>query len=130
MAFRPILQEVTKSRLFVLQCSSIGSLGSSLQAWIEPQFTKSLRGGKAESKWKCKNVFIFTTAQGRTLVVYPTVENVRDSIEGYAAGGSLPYQKNTAQKQAWMQSVFCKWRSEKLGRSRVMPHCKVSCILV
>jgi hypothetical protein len=38
--------------------------------------------------------------------IYPTVENVRTSYEGYSAGGSLPYSKNTAAKQTYLKNFL------------------------
>ncbi|KAJ8290291.1 hypothetical protein GJAV_G00011010 [Gymnothorax javanicus] len=56
--------------------------------------------------------------------VYPTVDNVRTSLEGYPAGGSLPYSIQTAQRQLWLHSYFHRWSSESSGRSHAMPHIK------
>ncbi|XP_025029638.1 tyrosyl-DNA phosphodiesterase 1 isoform X2 [Python bivittatus] len=56
--------------------------------------------------------------------IFPTVENVRQSLEGYPAGGSLPYSMQTAQKQLWLHSYFHKWSAETSGRSHAMPHIK------
>ncbi|KAM3852797.1 tyrosyl-DNA phosphodiesterase 1 isoform 4-T4 [Vipera latastei] len=56
--------------------------------------------------------------------IYPSVENVRQSLEGYPAGGSLPYSIQTAQKQLWLHSYFHKWSAETSGRSHAMPHIK------
>lgn len=72
-----------------------------------------------------KFVFSEITPNDRFFVIYPCVEDVRGSIEGYEAGVSLPYQKETADKQVWLKNIMCKWRCEKNGRSRAMPHSKV-----
>ncbi|KAM7156264.1 tyrosyl-DNA phosphodiesterase 1 isoform 2-T4 [Molossus nigricans] len=56
--------------------------------------------------------------------IYPSVENVRTSLEGYPAGGSLPYSIQTAEKQNWLHSYFHKWSAETSGRSHAMPHIK------
>jgi len=34
------------------------------------------------------------------------VDNVRASLEGYIAGGSLPYSVNTARKQPWLDTFL------------------------
>ncbi|XP_076834000.1 tyrosyl-DNA phosphodiesterase 1 isoform X1 [Brachyhypopomus gauderio] len=57
--------------------------------------------------------------------VYPSVDNVRTSLEGYPAGGSLPYSIQTAQKQLWLHSYFHHWKAETCGRSSAMPHIKI-----
>ncbi|XP_067848156.1 tyrosyl-DNA phosphodiesterase 1 isoform X2 [Heptranchias perlo] len=99
------------------QFSSIGSLGADETKWLCSEFKESLT----------------TLGQGRTYLssqkvplrlVYPTVENVRTSLEGYPAGGSLPYAIVTAQKQPWLPSFFSQWSAEVTGRSRAMPHIK------
>nr|XP_020755887.1 tyrosyl-DNA phosphodiesterase 1 isoform X5 [Odocoileus virginianus texanus] len=56
--------------------------------------------------------------------IYPSVENVRTSLEGYPAGGSLPYSIQTAEKQNWLHSYFHKWSADASGRSNAMPHIK------
>lgn len=38
------------SRLFTIQCSSIGSLGPAQATWLEPQFLKSLKGGRTSGR--------------------------------------------------------------------------------
>ncbi|WKY04967.1 hypothetical protein Q1695_005738 [Nippostrongylus brasiliensis] len=97
--------------LLVAQCSSIGSLGEKKEAWLYSQFLQSLLGGK-------------TSQSARLFLVYPCVEDVRHSLEGYSAGDSLPYQESTAKRQPWLREYMCKWRSESRGRSKAMPHVK------
>lgn len=57
-------------------------------------------------------------------IIYPCVEDVRNSNEGYQAGGSLPYSNSVAVKQPYLLNFMHKWRSDRLGRSRAMPHIK------
>ncbi|GCC38103.1 hypothetical protein chiPu_0016614 [Chiloscyllium punctatum] len=96
------------------QFSSIGSLGADETKWLCSEFKESLTMlGKCQSNQKVP-----------LHLVYPTVENVRTSLEGYPAGGSLPYAIATAQKQPWLSSFFCRWSAEVTGRSRAMPHIK------
>ncbi|EYB88689.1 hypothetical protein Y032_0243g3503 [Ancylostoma ceylanicum] len=103
-------------RLFLAQCSSIGSLGDKREAWLLPQFLNSLQGGK--------NLVL-----ARLFLIYPCVEDVRNCLEGYSAGDSLPYQESTAKRQPWLREIMCKWRSEAKGRSKAMPHVKVRHLL-
>ncbi|EJD75879.1 TDP1 protein [Loa loa] len=93
------------------QCSSLGSLGAAPQYWLTGQFLNSLSGG-AET-------------DGEHLrIIYPCVEDVRNSNEGYAAGGSFPYSNSVAVKQPYLLNFMHKWSSDHLGRSRAMPHIK------
>ncbi|XP_060612854.2 tyrosyl-DNA phosphodiesterase 1 [Anolis sagrei] len=99
------------------QFSSIGSLGDDQSKWLCSEFRDSFtslgNGRKAP-----------TNHDIPIHLVYPTVENVRRSLEGYPAGGSLPYSIETAKKQLWLHAYFHKWSAETSGRSRAMPHIK------
>ncbi|XP_036887116.1 tyrosyl-DNA phosphodiesterase 1 [Sturnira hondurensis] len=99
------------------QFSSIGSMGADASKWLCSEFTETLATLGKESR-----------APGRDVaplhLIYPSVENVRTSLEGYPAGGSLPYSIQTAEKQSWLHSYFHKWSAETSGRSNAMPHIK------
>ncbi|XP_072721575.1 tyrosyl-DNA phosphodiesterase 1 isoform X2 [Ciconia boyciana] len=99
------------------QFSSIGSMGADGSKWLCSEFQESLvaAGSSVTTLLKC-DVPIH--------LVYPTVNNVRQSLEGYPAGGSLPYSIQTAQKQLWLHSYFHKWSAEISGRSHAIPHIK------
>ncbi|KJH42428.1 Kae1-associated kinase Bud32 [Dictyocaulus viviparus] len=98
-------------RLFLAQCSSIGSLGDKSDSWLRPQFSRSLQGDQI-------------SYSSRLFLIYPCVEDVRNSLEGYSAGDSLPYQQSTAKRQPWLREIMCKWRSDQWGRTKAMPHVK------
>ncbi|XP_030071130.1 tyrosyl-DNA phosphodiesterase 1 [Microcaecilia unicolor] len=98
------------------QFSSIGSLGADQSKWLCSEFRESLitQGGvKSLSKHETP-----------LHLVYPSVNNVRTSLEGYPAGGSLPYSIETAQKQLWLHPYFHKWTAETSGRTSAIPHIK------
>uniref|UniRef100_UPI00398F3E44 tyrosyl-DNA phosphodiesterase 1 isoform X2 n=1 Tax=Pristiophorus japonicus TaxID=55135 RepID=UPI00398F3E44 len=98
------------------QFSSIGSLGADKTKWLCSEFKESLTAlGQGQR--------FLSRQQVPLRLVYPTVDNVRTSLEGYPAGGSLPYAIVTAQKQPWLPSFF-RWSAEVTGRSRAMPHIK------
>ncbi|VDM94916.1 unnamed protein product [Thelazia callipaeda] len=93
------------------QFSSIGNLGSDPSNWLQGQFLKSLAGGTETDIRKLK-------------IIYPCVEDIRNSNEGYAAGRSFPYSYTTLQKQPYLYQFVHKWRSDCLGRTHAMPHVK------
>ncbi|KAL7862424.1 hypothetical protein SRHO_G00138650 [Serrasalmus rhombeus] len=98
------------------QFSSIGSMGLDKTKWLAAEFQRTLTTlGKASSS---------SSPGTSVLLVYPSVDNVRTSLEGYPAGGSLPYSIQTAQKQLWLHSYFHRWKAEVSGRSSAMPHIK------
>lgn len=102
------------------QFSSIGSLGSNPKQWLEAEFSQSL----SSMNPKQKIGFGSLDANSRLRLVFPCVEDVRNSLEGYQAGASLPYARATAAKQPWLKSFFHKWRASKRGRSLASPHIK------
>ncbi len=63
--------------------SSIGSLGPNANSWLTKEFLTSL-----------KQLTSSSLESPELKLIYPTVENVRTSLEGYMAGGSLPYVNN------------------------------------
>uniref|UniRef100_A0A670YDB8 Tyrosyl-DNA phosphodiesterase 1 n=1 Tax=Pseudonaja textilis TaxID=8673 RepID=A0A670YDB8_PSETE len=98
------------------QFSSIGSMGVDQSKWLCSEFRESLGSLGSNLKNPPNQIPIH--------LIYPSVENVRQSLEGYPAGGSLPYSMQTAQKQLWLHSYFHKWSAETSGRSHAMPHIK------
>ncbi|XP_063804694.1 tyrosyl-DNA phosphodiesterase 1 isoform X1 [Pseudophryne corroboree] len=99
------------------QFSSIGSMGADKTKWLHSEFSESL-------KTLGKGVKTLQNTENPLQLIYPSVDNVRTSLEGYPAGGSLPYGIQTAQKQPWLHSYFHRWKAETSGRSRAMPHIK------
>lgn len=65
---------------FSFKFSSIGSLGPNPNSWLTKEFLTSLKQLNSSS-----------SESPELKLIYPTVENVRTSLEGYMAGGSLPY---------------------------------------
>ncbi|XP_076011906.1 tyrosyl-DNA phosphodiesterase 1 [Genypterus blacodes] len=96
------------------QFSSIGSMGLDKTKWLAGEFQRTLTTlGKSSLR-----------PEPPIHLVYPSVDDVRTSLEGYPAGGSLPYSIQTAQKQLWLHSYFHRWKANATGRSHAMPHIK------
>lgn len=112
---RPILGE--ESWPIIGQFSSIGSMGIDKTKWLATEFQQTLATLGSAKKSSA-------SSEATMHLVYPTVDNVRTSLEGYPAGGSLPYSIQTAQRQLWLHSYFHRWSSESSGRSHAMPHIK------
>ncbi|NWU93313.1 TYDP1 phosphodiesterase, partial [Upupa epops] len=101
------------------QFSSIGSMGVDGSKWLCSEFRESLvaAGSSGTTLLKC-DVPLH--------LVYPTVDNVRQSLEGYPGCYTLLsildlkiklYEKNSF-------SFPSKWLAEVSGRSRAIPHIK------
>lgn len=97
------------------QFSSIGSLGSKAENWLTGEFLKSLTTVSMAGP---------TLGSSSLKLVFPCVEDVRLSLEGYQAGDSLPYSVKTHSKQEYIKRFMHRWRSDQKGRSRASPHIK------
>lgn len=146
----PVSNHVTRSRqqLLVLQCSSIGSLGTEADRWLLSQLAPSMTVPDTSSP----SCAVQPTGDGsvprkslsagaecgdgsRSLldevhrplvrVIYPCEDDVRNSVEGELLGGSsLAYRHSTHVRQPWLGTMMCRWRSEWRGRTAAMPHVK------
>jgi len=117
--YGPEKSVVTKDWPVVGQFSSIGSLGDESSKWLCSEWLRSLSCCKSDK---------FINGLGKTShllkLIYPTIQNVRDSLEGYSAGGSLPYGVKLAMKQRYLKEHLCQWVATDNGRSLASPHIK------
>ncbi|XP_065216562.1 probable tyrosyl-DNA phosphodiesterase [Planococcus citri] len=98
------------------QCSSIGSLGKDPHAWLLGEVTRVMSSAK-----KCLSF------QPPVKLIYPSFDDVFSSYDGLAAGGCLPYNQATHDKQPWLNQYLCKWKSNIRNRTKSMPHIKTYC---
>jgi tyrosyl-DNA phosphodiesterase 1 len=111
----------------VCQFSSMGSLN---EKWLLGEFGASTTGAAMPTTTMSGHGSTTTRPQPRLLLVYPTAEEVRSSVEGYAGGGSLPADTKNVTK-AFLQPLYHRWSSSSsevwenpfaLGRN--LPHIK------
>ncbi|OWF40656.1 tyrosyl-DNA phosphodiesterase 1-like isoform X2 [Mizuhopecten yessoensis] len=98
------------------QYSSVGTLGPAKESWLCTEWLQSLATVKGTS---CVPLMTIPLQ-----LIFPTKDDVRTSLEGYPAGGSIPYSIHVARKQPYLHTFLHQWRSEGRGRSRAMPHIK------
>lgn len=116
LKLRTVLQEQCFDEQFkrspsVYQFSSLGSLD---EKWMD-EFASSVQAGSTFGKEKL--------GPGPVQIIWPTVEDIRCSIEGYAAGGAVPSpQKNV--ERAFLSKYWSRWQADHTGRSRAIPHIK------
>ncbi|CAI8048387.1 Tyrosyl-DNA phosphodiesterase 1 [Geodia barretti] len=108
------------------QFSSVGSLGPAPSQWLTSEWLTSLSSSSSSSASSSKKPRTLTTQHKMPplKLIFPSVENVRTSLEGYMAGGSIPYAANTAAKQPYLRDFLHQWRAEETGRTRAAPHVK------
>ncbi|KAF9870321.1 tyrosyl-dna phosphodiesterase [Colletotrichum karsti] len=129
-ALRNVPVQEGKSEV-VVQISSIATLGAT-DNWLK----KCLFEPLSESSNKSLN-----TPKPTFKVVFPTADEIRRSLDGYASGGSI-HTKIQSQQQAkqlaYLQPIFCHWANDapngkalpetatvqEAGRKRAAPHIK------
>ncbi|WQF83508.1 Putative tyrosyl-DNA phosphodiesterase I [Colletotrichum destructivum] len=115
----------------VVQVSSIATLGPT-DSWIQKCLFDSLAASKNKPSSRPKPKF---------KVVFPTADEIRRSLDGYASGGSI-HTKIQSQQQMkqlqYLRPIFCHWANDapegkmlsetaaiqKAGRERAAPHIK------
>ncbi|KAL6657929.1 hypothetical protein ACP70R_005709 [Stipagrostis hirtigluma subsp. patula] len=116
MKLRNVLEECVFEKQFcksplIYQFSSLGSLD---EKWMS-EFACSLSAGKSDDG--------SPLGIGKPLIVWPTVEDVRCSIEGYAAGSCIPSPQKNVEKD-FLKKYWARWKADHVGRCRAMPHIK------
>jgi len=100
------------------QFSSIGSLGQNKDKWLCSEWLLSMSASQKREAYSVSN------SRAALKLIFPTIDNVRCSLEGYPAGASLPYSAATALKQPWLQQFLHCWVADHTGRSEASPHIK------
>uniref|UniRef100_A0A0E0Q992 PNK FHA domain-containing protein n=1 Tax=Oryza rufipogon TaxID=4529 RepID=A0A0E0Q992_ORYRU len=107
MKLRSVLEGCTFEQQFckapmIYQFSSLGSLD---EKWMS-EFACSLSAGKSDNG--------SPLGIGKPLIVWPTVEDVRTSIEGYAAGSCIPSPQKNVEKD-FLRKYWARWKADHLG---------------
>ncbi|KAJ1420454.1 Tyrosyl-DNA phosphodiesterase I, partial [Sesbania bispinosa] len=110
MKLRSLLQECTFDEQFkksplVYQFSSLGSLD---EKWMA-ELASSMSAGLSEDK--------VPLGLGEPQIIWPTVEDVRCSLEGYAAGNAIPSPLKNVDK-AFLRKYWAKWKADHTGRKK------------
>ncbi|EXF78064.1 tyrosyl-DNA phosphodiesterase [Colletotrichum fioriniae PJ7] len=129
-ALRNVPVQEGKSEI-AIQISSIATLGAT-DSWLQRCLFDSLAVSKNKS---------LTTPRSTFKVVFPTADEIRQSLDGYASGASI-HTKIQSQQQAkqltYFRPVFCHWANDsphgkvlsddsvikEAGRQRAAPHIK------
>ncbi|XP_062013417.1 tyrosyl-DNA phosphodiesterase 1 isoform X2 [Rosa rugosa] len=116
MKLRTVLQECTFDKEFrksplAYQFSSLGSLD---EKWMA-ELAHSMSSGFSDDKTPL--------GPGEPRIIWPTVEDVRCSIEGYAAGNAVPSPAKNVDKD-FLKKYWARWKASHTGRCRAMPHIK------
>lgn len=137
-----------RSSSFIIQCSSLGSLtekwlleefGVSLASHAQPQQQAAPAqpgthptganpsgGSHAHAALMRGAAAAARMDPARLSFVWPAVSEVRNSLEGWAAGGSIPGPEKNVSKP-FLARHFCTFGGRPAGRMRAMPHIKTCC---
>jgi tyrosyl-DNA phosphodiesterase 1 len=132
------------SRQYFCQYSSLGSFNA---AWLHDEFGAALRqvraaaelspsksapnafaslqSGKAFQVTKPSSTSSSSSSAGKSSLhlIWPDVETIRGSLEGWAAGASIPGDAKNVQKQHVAERTF-QWDATVSGRVCAPPHIK------
>ncbi|KAK1260165.1 hypothetical protein QJS04_geneDACA019126 [Acorus gramineus] len=116
MKLRTVLEQNIFDKQFcgsplVYQFSSLGSLD---EKWMA-ELALSMSSGSSDKKEPL--------GLGKPLIIWPTVEDVRCSLEGYAAGNAVPSPQKNVEKD-FLKKYWARWKASHTGRCRAMPHIK------
>ncbi|TXG47099.1 hypothetical protein EZV62_026393 [Acer yangbiense] len=108
MKLRTVLQECTFDKEFqksplIYQFSSLGSLD---EKWMA-ELSSSMSSGFADDKTPL--------GLGEPLIIWPTVEDVRCSLEGYAGGSAIPSPQKNVEK-GFLKKYWARWKASHTGR--------------
>mmetsp|Transcript_39873 Transcript_39873/g.51386 ORF Transcript_39873/g.51386 Transcript_39873/m.51386 type:complete len:610 (+) Transcript_39873:100-1929(+) len=108
------------------------SMGNISEKWLAGQFLDAMLGEQSTSlarygasAKKPKNGWL-SQVHARIEFVVPTVEDVRTSVEGYAAGVSIPLPSKNMDRD-WVRPLFHRYGTKDEARNRSMPHIKTFC---
>ncbi|XP_021836412.2 tyrosyl-DNA phosphodiesterase 1 [Spinacia oleracea] len=116
MKLRSILEQCTfddefKKSPLIYQFSSLGSLDEKWMTELRTSLSSGLSADKS------------ALGLGEPRIIWPTVEDVRWSLEGYAAGNAVPSPIKNVEKE-FLKKYWAKWKATHTGRCRAMPHIK------
>ncbi|KAI8622110.1 tyrosyl-DNA phosphodiesterase I [Chytriomyces sp. MP71] len=109
--------DLEKDSTLVFQYSSVGSLGKD-DGWLMSEFATALN---SSSQTKLSPLM----RPKKVALVFPTVAQVRDSLQGWPAGNSIPFSNDNWTKQkSYMRPLLKSWIAVDAERERAMPHVK------
>ncbi|XP_013147990.1 PREDICTED: probable tyrosyl-DNA phosphodiesterase [Papilio polytes] len=100
----------------IAQASSLGSYGKEPKLWLTGDFLHHFT--------KIKDQPQMMTAAAELKLIYPSLQNVRQSHDDLLGGGCLPYAAAVHAKQPWLNDYLYQWQAKSIHRNKAMPHIK------
>ncbi|XP_068625785.1 probable tyrosyl-DNA phosphodiesterase isoform X3 [Battus philenor] len=98
------------------QASSLGSYGKDPKLWLTGDFLHHFTKIKEQPQT--------LSASAELKLIYPSLENVKQSHDDLLGGGCLPYAAEVHAKQPWLNDYLYQWRATSTHRNQAMPHIK------
>jgi tyrosyl-DNA phosphodiesterase 1 len=96
----------------IMQSSSLGNYGNSVSAYLTGEIVQSFsQPSRGQPKPPIR-------------LIYPSLQNVRNSHDGILGGGCLPYHQAAQSRQLWLNQHLYQWKCESRFCNRAMPHIK------
>ncbi|KAJ0169792.1 hypothetical protein K1T71_014398 [Dendrolimus kikuchii] len=108
--------EEQRSWPLIAQASSLGSYGKEPKLWLTGDFLHNFI--------KIKNQSQMLSSPPELKLIYPSLENVKQSHDDLLGGGCLPYAAEAHSKQPWLNNFLYQWKATSSRRDRAMPHIK------
>jgi len=137
---RKVLKRENISEEFFSDASSVmcqfSSVGSLTDNWVQGEFGGTCNKGKkqrtslknegeeeeGQQKGKAKGEKGAGIGTSQMKLIWPTVDFVRNSVDGYPAGGSLCFSNKN--RKPFLDPLFYLYSPMQEGRGRVPPHIK------
>ncbi|XP_037921101.1 probable tyrosyl-DNA phosphodiesterase isoform X2 [Hermetia illucens] len=99
----------------IAQSSSMGNMGRTVQNWIYNDFVSS--ASRDMGRVGIRRLPPFQ-------MIYPSLENVKNSHDGMLGADCLSYTKKNNEKQPWLKAYLYQWKAKGRHREHAMPHIK------
>lgn len=108
---------IDSSHPIIAQTSSLGNFGKSVSEYLANEVARSFGQHSGNS----------SPAGPSLQIIYPSLNNVKNSHDGLLGGGCLPYFRDAHKRQPWLNRHLFQWKSTSRNRDRAMPHIKSYC---
>lgn len=104
----------------IAQFSSIGNLSPAFLGSTMESFSSGYYSTEDNA-----HVALGTPSDGHVRLIWPSVAQIRDSLEGWFGGGSIPGYYDRVMKPMLLDGGYFRlWGGHTTGRQRAMPHMK------
>ncbi|XP_058804386.1 probable tyrosyl-DNA phosphodiesterase [Phymastichus coffea] len=109
-----VLPQSAQEWPIIAQSSAIGVFGKGYHGWLQNQFAHTM------AMEKDKSIIKFPEFK----YIFPSQLNYSQSFDSQMGVTCLMYNEDNHKKQPWIKSFLHEWKSDKIDRTRAMPHCK------